>query len=130
MGRLGARLVQAARRRLSASARKRRATKSTPPGDQHLDRFPDSVDTLAPDNDFVVALEHRVPIMPGIPYHTIAGDRGPRRFAEIQRRPGALLEQPSGRRGERKNRPFRSRSPRNQQAIVEVKRILKLHAQH
>ncbi|MEY4568783.1 MAG: hypothetical protein RLZZ398_222 [Verrucomicrobiota bacterium] len=44
-------------------------------GVQHLARFPDSVDTLAPNNDFVVALND-VPISPGIPYHTIAGDRG------------------------------------------------------
>jgi pimeloyl-ACP methyl ester carboxylesterase len=45
------------------------------PGHKHLDRFPDSVDTLAPNNDFVVAI-NEVPIRPGIPYHTIAGDRG------------------------------------------------------
>jgi hypothetical protein len=44
-------------------------------GDQHLDRFPDSIDTLAPNNDFVLAL-NTVPIKSGIPYHTIAGDRG------------------------------------------------------
>ncbi|MES2661293.1 MAG: alpha/beta fold hydrolase [Verrucomicrobiota bacterium] len=44
-------------------------------GEKHLDRFPDSVDTLAPNNDFVVAV-NEVPIHPGIPYHTIAGDRG------------------------------------------------------
>ncbi|MES2922654.1 MAG: alpha/beta fold hydrolase [Verrucomicrobiota bacterium] len=44
-------------------------------GVKHLDRFPDSVDTLAPNNDFVVALND-VPLNPDIPYHTIAGDRG------------------------------------------------------
>ncbi len=44
-------------------------------GQKHLDRFPDSVDTLAPDNDFVVAL-NEIPISPDIPIHTIAGDRG------------------------------------------------------
>jgi hypothetical protein len=44
-------------------------------GHQHLDRFPDSIDTLAPDNDFVLALAG-IPIKPDIPYHTIVGDRG------------------------------------------------------
>ncbi len=44
-------------------------------GAKHINRFPDSVDTLAPNNDFVLAIND-VPIAPGIPYHTIAGDRG------------------------------------------------------
>jgi pimeloyl-ACP methyl ester carboxylesterase len=44
-------------------------------GAKHLERFPDSVDTLAPNNDFVVAL-NSIPINSSIPYHTIAGDRG------------------------------------------------------
>ncbi|MEO5917279.1 MAG: alpha/beta fold hydrolase [Luteolibacter sp.] len=44
-------------------------------GLKHISRFPDSVDTLAPNNDFVVAL-NEIPISPDIPYHTIAGDRG------------------------------------------------------
>jgi pimeloyl-ACP methyl ester carboxylesterase len=44
-------------------------------GHRHLNRFPDSVDTLSPDNDFVQAV-NRVPIVKGVPYHTIAGDRG------------------------------------------------------
>lgn len=44
-------------------------------GTHHLKRFPDSVDTLDPENDFVRALK-TVPVVKGIPYHTIAGDRG------------------------------------------------------
>ncbi|NQX00182.1 alpha/beta fold hydrolase [bacterium] len=44
-------------------------------GSQHLDRFPDSIDTLAPDNDFVKAV-NSVPMRSDVPYHTIAGDRG------------------------------------------------------
>src|SRR5207249_3783914 len=38
-------------------------------------RFPNSVDTLAPNNRFVVAI-NKVPVTPGIPYYTILGDRG------------------------------------------------------
>jgi hypothetical protein len=44
-------------------------------GTHHLKRFPDSVDTLDPENDFVVALKS-VPIVKDVPYHSIIGDRG------------------------------------------------------
>ena len=44
-------------------------------GDLKLKRFPNSVDTLAPSNRFVKAI-NSIPITPGIPYHTIIGDRG------------------------------------------------------
>jgi len=44
-------------------------------GDLRLKRIPNSVDTLAPTNRFVLAI-NTIPITPGIPYHTIMGDRG------------------------------------------------------
>lgn len=40
-----------------------------------LKSIPNSVDTLAPNNRFV-KLINQIPITPGIPYHTISGDRG------------------------------------------------------
>jgi hypothetical protein len=40
-----------------------------------LNRIPNSIDTLAPNNRFVKEV-NTIPITPGIPYHTIAGDRG------------------------------------------------------
>jgi pimeloyl-ACP methyl ester carboxylesterase len=40
-----------------------------------LKRMPNSVDTLAPNSRFVKAI-NTVPITPGIPYHSIMGDRG------------------------------------------------------
>ncbi len=40
-----------------------------------IKRMPNSVDTLAPNNRFVKAI-NTVPITPGIPYHSIMGDRG------------------------------------------------------
>ena len=44
-------------------------------GELRLKRIPNSVDTLAPTNRFVLAI-NTIPITPGIPYHTIMGDRG------------------------------------------------------
>lgn len=40
-----------------------------------LKRAPNSIDTLSPKNRFVMAI-NQIPIVPGIPYHTIQGDRG------------------------------------------------------
>ncbi len=40
-----------------------------------LSRMPNSIDTLAPTNRFVLAV-NKVPLTPGIPYHSIIGDRG------------------------------------------------------
>ena len=45
------------------------------PGGLGLKRIPNSVDTLAPNNRFVMAI-NTVPLTPGIPYHVIGGDRG------------------------------------------------------
>src|SRR6266567_4754836 len=38
-------------------------------------RMPNSIDTLAPNNRFVLEI-NKFPITPGIPFHTIEGDRG------------------------------------------------------
>ncbi|HEY5891706.1 MAG TPA: alpha/beta hydrolase [Chthoniobacterales bacterium] len=43
--------------------------------DLKLRRIPNSVDTLAPNNRFVKAI-NTIPVTPGIPYHVISGDRG------------------------------------------------------
>ena len=74
VGRLGARLVKLPSDMLKIGKEELRYEKVAA-GHKHLDRFPDSVDTLATDNDFVLAL-HKVPLKSGIPYHTICGDRG------------------------------------------------------
>lgn len=44
-------------------------------GDLKLKRIPNGVDTMAPNNRFVKAI-NTIPITSGIPYHTIMGDRG------------------------------------------------------
>jgi hypothetical protein len=45
------------------------------PAAQQLNRVPNSVDTLEPDDRFVVAV-NKLPLVPGVPYHSIIGDRG------------------------------------------------------
>lgn len=95
-------------------------------GDLRLRRAPDSVDTLTPNNRFVKAI-NRIPIVPGIPYHTIIGDRGkgdtPNSSDGIvpywsSHMDGAVSEKivPSG-----------HSAHQNAEAIAEVRRILLLH---
>jgi pimeloyl-ACP methyl ester carboxylesterase len=43
--------------------------------DLKLDRIANSIDTLAPNNRFVKAI-NTIPVTPGIPHHVICGDRG------------------------------------------------------
>ncbi len=74
LGGIAARLVKLPSDMLSIGKEEANYLKAAA-GRKHLDRFPDSVDTLSPDNDFVRAL-HTVPLKSGIPHHTIAGDRG------------------------------------------------------
>lgn len=93
-------------------------------GEKHLDRFPDSVDTLSPDNDFVRAL-NTVPIAPGIPYHTIAGDRG--RGDSPRSSDGVVPYWSSHQDGARSEKIVPSHHPAHQNpaGIAEVERILK-----
>jgi pimeloyl-ACP methyl ester carboxylesterase len=44
-------------------------------GELNLRRAPNSIDTLSPKSRFVRMI-NKIPITPGIPYHTIIGDRG------------------------------------------------------
>jgi len=74
LGRIGSSLVKSPITLLKAG---RDAIKITTfrSGELRLKRIPNSVDTLAPTNRFVLAI-NTIPITPGIPYHTIMGDRG------------------------------------------------------
>jgi pimeloyl-ACP methyl ester carboxylesterase len=74
LGRIGSSLVRSPIALLKAG---RDALKLTTfrSGELKLKRIPNSVDTLAPTNRFVMAI-NTIPITPGIPYHTIIGDRG------------------------------------------------------
>jgi pimeloyl-ACP methyl ester carboxylesterase len=125
-GRIATGLVQMPAALLSVGSDEARYEKHAA-GDLHLKRFPDSIDTLAPNNDFVLAL-NTVPIAKGIPYHTICGDRGrgdaPKSSDGVvpywsSHLPDALSE---------KIVPSHHSAHQNQQAIEEVHRILALHA--
>src|SRR5438445_2121069 len=74
IGRIGSMLVRTPTK-LITIGQTIRENMSPDPAALQLKRFPNSVDTLAPNNRFVVAI-NKVPITPGIPYYTILGDRG------------------------------------------------------
>lgn len=74
IGRLGANLVKLPND-LMDLGKEEAGFERHPEGHLHLKRFPDSVDTLAPNNDFVLALKP-LPVRKGVPCHSIIGDRG------------------------------------------------------
>jgi pimeloyl-ACP methyl ester carboxylesterase len=125
MGRLGARLVKLPANLRTLGREEAHYIKNTS-GKKHLDRFPDGIDTLAPDNGFVVAL-NTVPITPGIPYHTIAGDRG--RGDSPNSSDGLVPYWSSHLPGAKSERivPTRHNAQQHPEAIEEVHRILTLH---
>lgn len=98
------------------------------PAALHLKRFPNSIDTLAPNNRFVVAI-NKIPITKGIPYHSIIGDRG--RGDTPNSSDGVVPYWSSHLDGARSEKivPCGHGSPQNPQAIAEVHRILELNAQ-
>lgn len=75
IGRFGASLIRTPSVILAAGNEMRAALVSGDTGELRLRRIPNSVDTLAPNDRFVRAV-NTVPITPGIPYHSIMGDRG------------------------------------------------------
>ena len=97
------------------------------PATLKLKGFPNSVDTLAPNNRFVLAI-NKVPITPGIPYYTIVGDRG--RGDTPKSSDGVVPYWSSHLDGAGSEfiAPCNHSSPLNPQAIAEVHRILKLNA--
>jgi hypothetical protein len=91
-----------------------------------LNRIPTSIDTLSPKNRFVKEIE-KYPTTPGIPFHTIEGDRG--RGDAPNSSDGVVPYWSSHFPGARSELivPSNHSAPRNRQAIAEVRRILKLH---
>lgn len=102
-------------------------------GALNLKRMPNSVDTLAPNSRLVRAI-NTIPITPGIPYHVICGDRG-KGGNKDQTKPvcsdGIVPYWSSHMDGAASEEivPSNHSAHQNPQAIAEVKRILKLHAQ-
>jgi len=95
--------------------------------DLKLKHIPNSVDTLAPNNRFVKAI-NTIPITPGIPYHTIMGDRG--KGDAPNSSDGVVPYWSSHMEGAQSELIVPSGHPahQNPQAIEEVRRILKLNA--
>jgi pimeloyl-ACP methyl ester carboxylesterase len=126
VGRIGSMLVRTPIKMLTIGKTISEALTPDPAALQ-LKRFPNSVDTLAPNNRFVVAI-NKIPIAPGIPYHSIVGDRGrgdsPNSSDSVvaywsSHLPGAASERIV---------PSNHSTPLNPEAIAEVQRLLKLHA--
>ena len=97
------------------------------PGDLGIKGVPNSVDTLAPNNRFVKAI-NTIPVVPGIPYHVICGDRG--KGDAPNSSDGVVAYWSSHMDGAQSELvvPSSHSAHQNPQAIAEVLRILKLHA--
>ena len=91
-----------------------------------LNRIPTSIDTLSPNNRFVKTI-NTFPITPGIPFHTIEGDRG--RGDAPNSSDGVVPYWSSNLPGAESSLvvPSNHSAPRNPQAIAEVRRILHLN---
>ena len=130
LGRMASRLVRSPLLLLEAGDEILRQV-AQGPDSMPLQRIPNSVDTLSPNNRFVQAIDRR-PIAPGIPYHTIVGDRG--KGGNLGReRPyhsdGVVPYWSSHLRGPRSERvvPSNHSAHQHPEAIAEVARILKEH---
>jgi pimeloyl-ACP methyl ester carboxylesterase len=126
LGRIGSMLVKTPGRLLTLGKTIREAATPDPAALQ-LKRLPNSVDTLAPNNRFVVAI-NKIPITPGIPYHSIVGDRG--RGDTPDSSDSVVAYWSSHLDGAVSERivPSNHSTPLNPEAIAEVHRILKLNA--
>ena len=126
LGRIGSSLVRAPSTLLSVG---NSITKiiTFDSGDLKLKRMPNSVDTLAPNNRFVKAI-NTIPITPGIPYHTIIGDRGK---GDSPNSSDGIVPYWSSHMDGAKSElivPSAHSAHQNPQAIEEVRRILVLNA--
>jgi pimeloyl-ACP methyl ester carboxylesterase len=127
IGRIGSMLVRTPSKLLTVG-RTLRESLTADPAALQWKRLPNSVDTMAPNNRFVLGI-NTVPITPGIPYHSIIGDRG--RGDTPNSSDGVVPYWSSHLNGATSERivPSGHGSPQNAQAIAEVHRILQLNAQ-
>jgi pimeloyl-ACP methyl ester carboxylesterase/predicted GNAT family acetyltransferase len=127
IGRIGSMLVRTPTKLLTVGQTLRESLTADPAA-LKLKRLPNSVDTMAPNNRFVMGI-NTIPITPGIPYHSIIGDRG--RGDTPNSSDGVVPYWSSHLDGAKSEfiAPCDHGSPKNPQAIAEVHRILKLNAQ-
>ncbi len=130
-GRIGSMLVHAPSTLLKVGSDAFKVT-TFQEGELRLSRAPNSVDTLAPNNRFVKAIQ-TFPFAPGIPYHVICGDRG--KGGNHDRTPpvcsdGIVPYWSSHLDGAESELvvPSNHGAHQNPKAIAEVQRILKLYA--
>jgi len=92
----------------------------------HLNFAPNSIDTLSPNNRFVREVNN-LPVAPGVPFHSIIGDRG--RGDTPDSSDGVVAYWSSHMEGAASEKivPSDHSAHQNPEAIEEVKRILKLH---
>jgi pimeloyl-ACP methyl ester carboxylesterase len=123
IGRIGASLVKKSRPLESTFAAARPLLVADPEA-RALNHMPNSVDTLEPNDRFVETV-NRIPITPGIPYHSIIGDRG--RGDTPNSSDGVVPYWSSHLDGAQSELivPSGHAAPRNPEAIKEVERILK-----
>jgi pimeloyl-ACP methyl ester carboxylesterase len=126
IGRIGSSLIRTPIFLASMPVATLKAAMTHDPGALQLKRMPNSIDTLAPTNRFVQSV-NRIPITPGIPYHSIIGDRG--KGDTPNSSDGVVAYWSSHVEGAQSELivPSNHGAPRNPQAIAEVARILKLN---
>jgi pimeloyl-ACP methyl ester carboxylesterase len=125
IGRIGAALVRTPRLFTSVYTSIKPLLVSDPAA-RTLKRMPNSVDTLEPNDRFVQAVD-KLPITPGIPYHSIMGDRG--RGDTPNSSDGIVPYWSSHLDGAKSELIVNSNhgAQYNEQAIREVERILRTH---
>ena len=130
VGRLGSWLIRAPFTLLEVGNEAIKATLTA--GDSlKIKGMPNSVDTLAPNNRFVEEI-NQVPLVKGIPYHTIMGDRGKggnHDHTDPVQSDGIVPYWSSHMDGAQSEMvvPSSHSAHQNPKAMAEVKRILKLH---
>ncbi len=126
IGRIGSMLVRTPTKLLTIG-QTLRANLTADPAALQVKRLPNSVDTLAPNNRFVVAI-NKIPMTKTIPFHSIIGDRG--RGDTPNSSDGVVAYWSSHLAGAKSERivPCGHGSPLNAQAIAEVHRILQLNS--
>ncbi len=131
LGRIGSSLVRTPRALLNVGADALSLT-TFQTGDLVLRRMPNSIDSLAPNNRFVKAI-NTIPMVKDVPVHVIAGDRG-KGGNKDQTKPvmsDGVVPYWSSHIPEAKSElivPSNHSAHQNPAAINEVARILKLHS--
>jgi pimeloyl-ACP methyl ester carboxylesterase len=127
LGRIGSSLIRAPGTLRDAGEQMLGVTPAPEEDELKLKRFPNSIDTLAPNSRFVKAI-NTIPMVSGVPYHSIMGDRG--RGDTPNSSDGVVAYWSSHLAGAQSELivPSDHSSHQNRQAIQEVRRILKKYA--